>query len=146
MARTKVTERKATVQQLARRAVQQLIQPPKERKSDPATKTSKSGYRYRPGTRALMEIRKYQKSVEHLIPLAPFARFMREVTQDFKKDLRFTPDAIQVLQEATEYYVVGLMEDTNLCAIHRKRQTIDIKDMTLVRRLRREVDRPVNGN
>jgi len=76
------------------------------------------------GTVALREIRKYQKSTELLIRKAPFQRLVREIAQDFKNDLRFQSTAVLALQEASEAYLVGLFEDTNLCAIHAKRVTI----------------------
>lgn len=43
-----------------------------------------------------------------------------------------------ILQEASEAYLVGLFEDTNLCAIHAKRVTIMPKDIQLARRIRGE--------
>ena len=96
------------------------------------------GYRYRPGTVALREIRHYQKSTELLIRKLPFRRLVREIAQDFKTDLRFRSDALSALQEASEAYLVGLFEDTNLCAIHAKRVTIMPKDIQLARRIRGE--------
>ncbi|KAL5007280.1 hypothetical protein ScPMuIL_016086 [Solemya velum] len=51
-------------------------------------------------------------------------RLVREIAQDFKTDLRFQSSAVMALQEASEAYLVGLFEDTNLCAIHAKRVTI----------------------
>merc|ERR1712110_572840 len=81
----------------------------------------KKPHRYRPGTVALREIRRYQKSTELLILKLPFQRLVREIAQDFKTDLRFQSAAIGALQEASEAYLVGLFEDTNLCAIHAKR-------------------------
>ena len=84
----------------------------------------KKPHRYRPGTVALREIRKYQKSTELLIRKLPFQRLVREIAQDFKTDLRFQSSAVLALQEASEAYLVGLFEDTNLCAIHAKRVTI----------------------
>ena len=95
-------------------------------------------HRYRPGTVALREIRKYQKSTELLIRKLPFQRLVREIAQDFKTDLRFQSSAILALQEASEAYLVGLFEDTNLCAIHAKRVTIMPKDVQLARRIRGE--------
>ncbi len=94
--------------------------------------------RYRPGTVALKEIRKYQRSTELLIRKLPFQRLVREIAQNFKTDLRFQSNAILALQEATEAYLVGLFEDTNLCAIHAKRVTIYPKDLQLARRIRGE--------
>ncbi len=84
----------------------------------------KKPHRYRPGTVALREIRKYQKSTELLIRKLPFQRLVREIAQDFKTDLRFQSSAVLALQEAAEAYLVGLFEDTNLAAIHAKRVTI----------------------
>ncbi|KYO31163.1 hypothetical protein Y1Q_0016504 [Alligator mississippiensis] len=95
-------------------------------------------HRYRPGTVALREIRRYQKSTELLIRKLPFQRLVREIAQDFKTDLRFQSAAIGALQEASEAYLVGLFEDTNLCAIHAKRVTIMPKDIQLARRIRGE--------
>ena len=80
--------------------------------------------RYKPGTVALREIRRYQKSTNMLIRKLPFQRLVREIAQDFKTDLRFQSSAIGALQESAEAYLVSLFEDTNLCAIHAKRVTI----------------------
>ena len=91
-----------------------------------------------PGTVALREIRKYQKSTELLIRKLPFQRLVREIAQDFKTDLRFQSSAVLALQEAAEAYLVGLFEDTNLAAIHAKRVTIMPKDIQLARRIRGE--------
>jgi histone H3 len=98
----------------------------------------KKPHRYRPGTVALREIRQYQKSTALLIRKLPFQRLVRELAQAFKDDLRFQSTAILALQEAAEAYLVGLFEDTNLCAIHAKRVTIMPKDMHLARRIRGE--------
>ncbi|CAH2017153.1 unnamed protein product [Acanthoscelides obtectus] len=83
-------------------------------------------------------IRRYQKSTELLIRKLPFQRLVREIAQDFKTDLRFQSSAVMALQEASEAYLVGLFEDTNLCAIHAKRVTIMPKDIQLARRIRGE--------
>ncbi|NXY59019.1 H3C protein, partial [Callaeas wilsoni] len=87
-----------------------------------------------PGTVALREIRRYQKSTELLIRKLPFQRLVREIAQDFKTDLRFQSAAIGALQA----YLVGLFEDTSLCAIHAKRVPIMPKDIQLARRIRGE--------
>ena len=101
------------------------------RKSAPASGRIKKPHRYRPGTVALREIRKYQKSTEFLIRKAPFQRLVREITQGHKGDLRFQSSALGASQEASEAYLVGLFEDTNLCAIHARRVTIMPKDLQL---------------
>ena len=98
--------------------------------------------RFRPGTVALREIRKYQKSTELLIRKLPFRRLVQEVCQDITGQLkceggfRFAASAVAALHEAAESYLVNLFEDTNLCAIHAKRVTITPKDMRLALRLR----------
>ena len=104
----------------------------------PVGGVKKAKHRFRPGTVALREIRRYQKSTELLIRKLPFRRVVREIAQDFKPDLRFRSDALSALQEASEAYLVGLFEDTNLCAIHAKRVTIMPKDIQLARRIRGE--------
>jgi len=91
-----------------------------------------------PGTQALREIRKYQRSTELLLRKLPFQRLVREIAAVFKADLRFQSTAILALQEASEAYLVSLFEDTNLCAIHAKRVTILPKDVQLARRIRGE--------
>jgi|SRR5579871_706199 len=78
---------------------------------------------YKPGTVALREIRRYQRSTDLLIRKLPFQRLVGEIAQDFKS-VRFQSSAIGALQEATEAYLISLFEDTNLCAIHAKRVTI----------------------
>ncbi|XDV17244.1 hypothetical protein PO909_023141, partial [Leuciscus waleckii] len=77
------------------------------RKSAPATGGVKKPHRYRPGTVALREIRRYQKSTELLIRKLPFQRLVREIAQDFKTDLRFQSSAVMALQEASEAYLVN---------------------------------------
>ena len=95
--------------------------------------------RYWPGTVALREIRRYQKSMELLIRKLPFQRLVREIAQDLSKmSIRFQSGAIIALQETSEAYLVGLLEDSNLCAIHAKRVTIMPKDIQLARRIRGE--------
>ncbi|KAG1670741.1 hypothetical protein FOA52_013968 [Chlamydomonas sp. UWO 241] len=106
MARTKQTARKST----GGKAPRKQLATKAARKSAPATGGVKKPHRYRPGTVALREIRKYQKSTE----LHPQAA------------------------EAAEAYLVGLFEDTNLAAIHAKRVTIMPKDIQLARRIRGE--------
>ena len=73
-----------------------------------------------------------------LIKKLPFQRLVREIAQEYKSDLRFQSTAVVALQEAAEAYMVGLFEDTNLCAIHAKRITIMPKDVQLARRIRGE--------
>ena len=109
------------------------------RKAPVKAGNARKPHRYRPGTVALREIRRYQKSTELLIRKAPFERLVREIAQDFKTELRFRSDSIKAFQEAAEFYLIGLFEDSNLCAIHARRVTIMIKDIQLARRIRGEI-------
>ena len=88
--------------------------------------------------RLVTDIRRYQKSTELLIRKLPFQRLVREIAQNYKTNLRFQTSAVMALQEATEAYLVGLFDDTNICAIHAKRVTIMPKDLQLARRIRGE--------
>lgn len=93
--------------------------------------------RYRPGSVALREIRRYQKSGDLLIPKLPFSRLVREIAMNgggFK--FKFQASAVMALQEAAEAYVTQVFEDTLLCAIHAGRKTTMPKDMQLARRIR----------
>jgi len=142
MARTKQTARKSTGGKAPRKQIKPLNQLASKvaRKVAHTSNTGgvKKPHRYKPGTVALREIRRYQKSTELLIRKLPFQRLVREIAQDFKSDLRFQSSAIGALQESVEAYLVSLFEDTNLCAIHAKRVTIQSKDVQLARRLRGE--------
>merc|ERR1712226_1627871 len=135
MSRTKTTARKSS---------SGVKRPRKEltsktaRKSAPATSGIKKPHRYRPGTVALREIRKYQKSTDLLIRKLPFQRIVKDIAHEQKPEVRFQSSALMALQEASEAYLVGLFEDTNLCAIHARRVTIMVRDMQLARRIRGE--------
>jgi len=115
MARTKQTARRVAGDKAL------LAAKKTSKKTKPTEGGIKKPHRFRPGTVALREIRKYQKSSELLIRKLPFQRLVREIASDFKTDLRFQSSAIAALQEASEAYLVGLFEDTNLCAVHAKR-------------------------
>ena len=137
IARKKAEERAAQAAKAAKAAKKSGVKAPKG--------GVKRLHRFRPGTVALKEIRRYQKSTELLIRKLPFQRLVREISGDHKVitsplcgKVRFQSLAIKALQEASEAYLVGLFEDTNLCAIHAKRVTIMPKDIQLARRIRGE--------
>ena len=132
MARTKQTARKST----GGKAPRKQLATKAARKSAPVSGGVKKPHRYRAGTVALREIRRYQKSTDLLIRRAPFQRLVREIAQEFKSDLRYQASAVMALQEAAEAFLVGLFEDSNLCAIHAKRVTVMPKDLKLARRIR----------
>lgn len=140
MARTKQTARKTNNTLSHKVPKKRPITSGKAAKKTAAHSTGgvKKAHRFRPGTVALREIRKYQKSTDLLIRKLPFQRLVREIASDYKSDLRFQSSAVLALQEASESYMVGLFEDTNLCSIHSKRVTIMSKDIQLARRIRGE--------
>ena len=144
MARTKQTARKST----GGKAPRKQLATKAARKSAPATGGVKKPHRYRPGTVALREIRRFQKSADLLIRKAPFQRLVKEITEKLPQsaygthvnvaETRFQGSAVLAQQEAAEAYLVGIKEDSNLCAIHAKRVTIMPKDIQLARRIRGE--------
>lgn len=106
--------------------------------ADGAVGKTRRKHRFRPGTVALREIRRYQKGTELLLRKLPFQRLVREIAQEMAPgtgDLRFQASAIAALQEAAEMFLVETFDQANLCAIHAKRVTIFPKDLELARRL-----------
>jgi histone H3 len=110
------------------------------KKKAPHISGVKRSQKYRPGTIALREIRKYQKSTDFLIKKRPFHRLIKEILQDkHNAKFRVQKSMLDALQTAAEAYLVDLMNDTNMCALHAKRVTIQAHDMRLARRLRGEL-------
>jgi len=135
MARTKTTAKKSSA---GVKKPRKALNSKTARKSAPTTGGLKKAHRYRPGTVALREIRRYQKTTDLLIRKLPFQRIVKDIAHESKQDIRFQSSALLALQEAAEAYLVGLFEDTNLCAIHARRVTIMLRDMQLARRIRGE--------
>ncbi|KAF9461539.1 putative DNA binding protein [Collybia nuda] len=104
--------------------------------SSSITGTESHLHHSRPGTVALREIRKFQKSTKHLIPKLPMQRLIREIAAEYKDDLQFQPSAIEALHEACEAYIAEYLNHANLVALHAKRVTIQPKDMELVKKIR----------
>jgi histone H3 len=136
MARTKQTARKNTGGKAPRKAI--AVKVAAKKTAGVTAGGIKKAHRFRPGTVALREIRRFQKSTELLIRKLPFQRLVREIAFEFKTDLRFKSSAVLAIQEASEAYLVGLFEDTNLAAIHARRVNIMPKDLQLARRIRGE--------
>ena len=133
MARTKHTARKDEV---GKKQSTFAKKQPRSQADNPPTQHQP--HRYRPGTVALREIWKYQKSMDLLIRKLPFQRLVCEILQGLGVGFRVTPAMVMALQEAAEVYLVQLLEDSNLCTIHAKRITIQPKDIQLVRRIHGE--------
>ena len=123
-------------------------QQPVLKKKQAAKKTTpgiKKKHRFRPGTVALREIRRYQKSTNLLIPRLPFQRLVREIAQEFThpstgEQVRFQAEALAALQEAAENYLTGLFRDAYLIPIGKSAVTLSPKDIKLAQRMRGEID------
>jgi histone H3 len=127
MARTKQTVSKSS-KSIAKKA----------KKASTGAAGVKKVHRFRPGTVALRQIKKLQKSTDLLMRKAPFQRLVREIATKHKEGLRFAASALAALQESTESYVISLLADANLCSLHAKRVTAMPSDLHLARRLRGE--------
>jgi histone H3/H4 len=102
---------------------------PSPAKPGPKTK------RFHVGERWMQEVRQYQRSTDCLIRKLPFARLVKEITQTHC-DFRWSVNAMEALQEASEAFLVGLIEDGQLCAFHGNRVTLMTKDIHLAQRIR----------
>ena len=133
MARTKQTARKSSGGKCPR----MVLNTRHGRRNRVSTGGVKKPYRYRPGTVALREIRRFQQSTELLIRKLPFQRLVKEVVRNLfpKESYRFQSTAVLALQEASESFLVSMFDDVNLIAIHGKRVTIQVKDIQIWKRL-----------
>lgn len=140
MARTKQTSRgssggKTPRKTIATKAHSKVAKKGKKTRFSSKKRTGapgiKKAMRFRPGTVALRDIKRYQKATDLLIRRAPFQRLVREVTQSWKGETRFAAAALLALQEATEGYVTKVFEHCGLLALHAKRVTILKRDFTL---------------
>ncbi len=129
MSRTKETARKSSKKSGGKKA---------KKAAAGASSGVKRAFRWHPGTVALREVKRYQKTTELLVKKAPFQRLVREIAAAHKDGLRFQSAALAAIQEATESYVISLLSDANLAALHAKRVTAMPKDLALARRLRGE--------
>lgn len=99
---------------------------------------SKVARKFRPNQLCLEQIRRYQRGPSLCIQRSVFCQLVKEITWDVGPDFKFHHEALLALQEAAEAYMIGLFEDTNMCAAHARRVTVFPKDMHLARRIRGE--------
>lgn len=132
MARTKLTARKAT----GGKAPRVQLATKAARASAPRSGRVRRPHRYRPGTVAIREIRHYQKTTERVLPKLSVQKFVKELGQDIKSDLRYPHGAQDSIHEMVEDHLAGLFNHSQSCAIHAKRTMILPKDIQLARRLR----------
>eukprot|EP01059_Diplonema_ambulator_P000250 TRINITY_DN101_c0_g1_i1.p1 TRINITY_DN101_c0_g1~~TRINITY_DN101_c0_g1_i1.p1 ORF type:complete len:144 (+),score=83.13 TRINITY_DN101_c0_g1_i1:62-493(+) len=111
----------------------------KEKKAKKSKKEEGKTRRWRPGTVALREIFKLQKTSKLLLQKAPFQRMVRELMNGYKTNLSFKPSALEAVQEAAESYMVGLFQAAVMMQIHRRKQTLNHLDLSIARRIRGEL-------
>ena len=162
MARTKQTARKhvggragqstGVATRYGARASQNIPQPGQGGAANPQGQTR----RYRPGTRALMQIRAYQRSTELLIQKLPFQRYVREIMSECQRGQPFVtrigPKALFTLQEATEAFLIELFRQAYLITTHtskgpkkgKSRQTITPADIKLALKIRGDFLQPTS--
>jgi histone H3 len=138
MARNKAIPQKLVEKSRAHKGSERQAAKAKAPAASHPVQGEKRPYRHKAGSIAKREIKRYQKSTNLLIPKAPFARFVREVSETLKKGMRFTSTALEAVQSSAEDYLVKLFEDASLCAAHGKRVTVMDKDILLARRIRGE--------
>jgi histone H3 len=138
MARTKQAPKQTKAERKEKRTQKAFGKAPKAKPMPVELAAIRKPHRFKAGTVALREIKRYQKSTDLLIPKAPFYRLVKEIAQECRQELRFKKEALEALQEGAEAYLVCLFEDTQLCACHAKRITIQNKDIELARRIRGE--------
>lgn len=141
MTRAKQSEKqseggKAPRAHVAAKAMKKPMKAPAEIKPQEAGEKKVRRHRFHPGTVALREIRRYQKSTDLLMRKLPFQRLVREIAEETRSEQRFQASALAALQEASEAYLVELLEDANVVTIHAKRVTVMGKDLLVVKRLR----------
>ena len=144
MARTKQTAARSTGGKAPRK---QLVEKA-ARKTKPMEGGIRKSYAHRPETVALHEIRELQKTTHLLLRKKPFVRLVREIVQNCPgtafnsaSEWRFKPEAIKALQVAYEDFLTELNEDSNRCAIHAKRVTLQPADIKIAVTLHRDEDK-----
>jgi histone H3 len=134
MARTKETGVKSAKKTVAVKSGKKAVKSASGATSSGVKRT----HRFRPGTVALRQIKKFQRGTDLLIRKAPFQRLVREVAAGQKDGLRWAASAVAAVQESAEAHLIGLLADANLCALHTRRVTAMPRDLQLARRLRGE--------
>lgn len=128
MARVKQTQSKSTGKAGKKSAA------PKAKNA--AVGAERKKIRFKPGTVALRQIRKLQKTTDTQIPALAFQRLVREIAQEYRADLRFSKAGMESLQEAAEAFLVDVYGDANLLTIHRNKVTVGPRDMQLAVHIR----------
>ncbi len=108
---------------------------PAKRDQDSAkSDTDKRKHRWKPGTVALREIRRYKRSVDAVIPKSPLQRVIRDIAAEVassEKGIRFRVEAIEAIHESAETYLTDVLKQAQVYAIHAGRTTILSRDLQL---------------
>ena len=105
--------------------------------------------RFRPGTMAIREIRKYQTTTDLMIQKKPFYRLVKEIGNNVMdkigiqkaKGMRYTKASLDTTQEIVESWMTTVLEDAQMVALHGRRVKVQVKDLMLVMRMRHETPR-----
>ena len=108
--------------------------PRKKRKMTDVTPSDvKKPHRFRPGTVALREIKKYQKTSNCLIfAKFPFERFVRNIVNVHNPNMKISKDVFIILQYFIEQYTVNILKDANNAAIHAGRVKLMHIDISFI--------------
>jgi len=112
-------------------------------------KPAKKAHRFRPGTVALREIRKYQRDAKPLLKKVPFDRLVRELAQHVNprgEPLRFAATALEALREGTQAFLVDELREANELAIYCDRVTMMDKDIKKIESIRQNILKDLNSN
>lgn len=109
---------------------------------DAAASVVRRRRRYKPGTVALREVRRYQRGTDLLIRRLPYQRFVRSVADTHAsgtnnaEGLRFQGAAIDLLQEASENYLISCLIDAKKLSAHANRIGVNKRDIAMVLEVR----------
>lgn len=98
---------------------------------------NKKVHRFRPGTVSLREIKKFQKTSNHLtFAKFPFERYIRNIVNNLNNGMKISKDVFTLLQYYVEQFVVDFLRDANLAAIHSGRVKLMQSDIDFMYKLR----------
>jgi histone H3 len=118
-----------------------LIKKPRKKrrpaKSNPSTPAVKKPHRFRPGTVAIREIKRFQKISNCLIfAKHPFERYTRAIIARYHPTMKISKDVFSILQYYIEQYIVNVLKDSNDAAIHCGRVKLMSVDIRFICKLR----------
>ena len=107
-----------------------------QKKIEASSDAPKKKRRFKAGTVALREIRKYQRSTDNLVPAAPMERVVRSILQEQgHTDIRLSKKGMAAIHEAAETYLAEQFNVMCELAIFRGGVTITAKDLAMAKKL-----------